>query len=381
MTRGDAGTSVRSAAVESGSVARLAVSLVIALGLALAIAPARVAASGGASSYSDYRARVAQARGVIEAAMPRIADQDVARKAATDIAQLLPPTETVDAGGASVVVDDSVLRVYTLKLDVASREETRQEIAKQIDLHLSSLEAANRALAGTPRSDPAALKQLLAEGVSPARKSIGEYLASWIAKLTDAIQKWLADNIGAQAASLTLKTAVVVVICALAALVAFLLVRGLLGVRRGMAARDAAALDMTSPVVAAAEGLPKDILGHADSLAGEGRFRDAVRALFGGAARELVDRGLLRRTRTRTDAELLVDIASAAPAVATPLSALTVAFEIAWYGHIDPGEAGFSSARGRYGDVLAATQDSLVPATAAGPAAPDVSPSDTAGAR
>ena len=322
--------------------------------LAMVITPTRAMAIDGAASYSDYRGRIAQARAAVDSAMPRIGDQDVARKLAEDVARLLPPTEVVDTGGATVIVDNSILRIYTIKLDAAVREDTRTETAKQLDGHLASLDAANLAIARKPRSDPAALRQLIAEGVSPARRSIGDYLAEWIAKFTDAIQKWLADNMGAKAASATLKTVVWASILALAALVTFLLMRGLLRVRRGVAARDAAALELTSPVVAAAEGLPDDILGHADSLAGQGRFRDAVRALFGGAARELVDRGLLRRTRTRTDSELLADIASTFPAIMPPLTALTLLFEIAWYGHVDPDEAGFRMALGCYGDVLEA---------------------------
>ena len=366
----------RPASSASGVRARVLVPLgILACCLAMVIAPARATAIDGAASYSDYRGRIAQARAALDSAMPRIADQDVARKLAEDIARLLPPTELVDTGRTTVIVDNSTLRVYILKLDVAVREESRTEIAHQLDLHLASLYAANRALAATPRSDPAALKQLIAEGVSPARKSIGDYLAEWIAGFTNAIQKWLADNLGVQAASATLKTVVWTAILTLAALVTGLIVRALLRVRSGVAARDDAALGLTSPVVAAAEGLPDDILGHADALAGQGRFRDAVRALFGGAARDLVDRGLLRRTRTRTDAELLADIASTSPAVAAPLRALTASFEVAWYGHVDPDEAGFRVARGRYGDVLEAiSATSGGSGDAAAPAAPATSP-------
>ena len=347
-----------------------AVALAVLL-LVLAVAPARAFASDGPASYEDYRARIAEARGVLDDAMPRITDQQVAQKAAADITLLLPPTERVDSGNRTVIVDNSILRVYTLKLDVAFKEDTRTELGKQIGEYLASLDAANGPPSGALRSDPAALKALLAEGVSPARTSLGRYLAEWIAKLTDAVQKWLVANLGARGASVALTTTVVVVVCALAALVTFLLLRAILRGRRAVAARDAAALDLRSPAVAAAEGLPVDIVAHADSLAASGRFREAVRALFGGAARELVDRGLLRRTGTRTDAELLAEVAPVAPAVSAPLRALTLAFEVAWYGHVDPGEAGFRTARGRYGEVLAAAGPA---GTAADPAVPDAAP-------
>lgn|GEM_PF-1488775 len=357
MTARRAGMSGRPQAGAPGASGAAAKSFAVALAaflIVLAVAPACASAASEPASYEDYRARIAEARSVLDDAMPRITDQRVAQKAAADITLLVPPTERVDAGGRTVVVDNSILRTYTLKLDVAVKQDTRTELGKQIGAYLTSLDAANAPPSDSLRSDPAALAALLAEGVSPARKSLGDYLSEWIAKLADAIRQWLVANLGARGASVAITTTIWVVVCALAALVTFLLLRAVLRGRRAVAARDAAALDMTSPVVGAAEGLPDDIVAHADSLAASGRFREAVRALFGGAARELVDRGLLRRTRTRTDAELLADVAPVAPAVTPPLFALTLAFEVAWYGHVDPGEAGFRTARGRYADVLAA---------------------------
>jgi hypothetical protein len=347
--------------------------------LVFAGAPPRAHAADGPAPYEDYRSRIAEARTVLEEATPSITDETVARKMAADIARLLPATEAVDAGDLTVLVDNSVLRTYTLELDVAVKEGTRTELGTQIGAYLTSLDAANPPLSGTLRSDPAALKALLAEGVSPARKSLGDYLTEWLAKFADALRQWLVDNLGAKGASTAVTTTLVVVVCALAALVAVLLVRAILRGRRALAARDAAALDMASPVVAAAEGLPADIVAHADSLAGQGLFRDAVRALFGGAARELVDRGLLRRTRTRTDAELLADVAPVAPGVSRPLRELTSAFEVAWYGHIDPSEDGFRVARGRYREVLAAATTATAAAAVAETTAAAAPETDTAG--
>ncbi len=358
-------------ALSAALVAGLAL-LVVAL--ALGGAPARAAAADGPASYSDYRGRIATAITILDDAMPRITDQDVAQRAAADITVLLPPTERVDTGSGLVVVDNSTLRTYTLQLDVAVKGTTRTDLANEIRAYLASLEAANPAGSGTLRSDPAALKALLAEGVSPARKTLGDYLSEWIARLTDAISKWLVANLGRQGASFATTAATVIAVVVLAALVLFLLLRAMARGRRAVARRDKAAPHLTSPVVAAAEGLPDDIVGHADSLAGQGLFREAVRALFGGAARELVDRGLLRRTRTRTDAELLDDVAPVAPGVHPPLRDLTSDFEVAWYGHVDPGEDGFRTARGRYGEVIAATKAAEAAPVAPAPAAPASTP-------
>jgi len=119
-----------------------------------------------------------------------------------------------------------------------------------------------------------------------------------------------------------------------------------------------------SPAVAAAADLPTDALGYAESLAASGAHREAVRALYGGAARHLVDTGAVTRMRTRTNLEMLRDVAAAAPDLAGPFEALTREFERDWYGHADPGSAGFERARCEYGRIVDA-------AAAAGPEAPD----------
>jgi hypothetical protein len=103
-----------------------------------------------------------------------------------------------------------------------------------------------------------------------------------------------------------------------------------------------------------AADLPDDPLEFAERLAAEGRRRDALRALYGGAARRLVETGAVRRMRTRTNAELLRDVRVVAPHVASALSALTERFEAAWYGHGDPGETGFLAAKHSYAEVMEA---------------------------
>jgi hypothetical protein len=107
------------------------------------------------------------------------------------------------------------------------------------------------------------------------------------------------------------------------------------------------------PVVAAAADLPDDPLEYARLLERQGQHREAVRVLYGGAARHLVESGLVARMRTRTNHEMLRDVARSAPSLAPSFEHLTDDFERAWYGHADPGAAGFVSAIGVYEQLVA----------------------------
>jgi len=106
------------------------------------------------------------------------------------------------------------------------------------------------------------------------------------------------------------------------------------------------------PVISAAQDLPPDVVGYAERLAASGRFREAVRALFGGAARTLVELGIISRTKTRTNGELLCDVRATAPSLVAELGDLARIFESAWYGFQDPGASGVERARAQYAAVI-----------------------------
>ena len=110
------------------------------------------------------------------------------------------------------------------------------------------------------------------------------------------------------------------------AIVLAILIRALLNARRGAARAErsrSGPAHTEGPVVAAAADLPDDPLAFAEALAAGGRRREAMRALYGGAARRLVDAGAIRRMRTRTNAELLRDVRESASLAAPALAALT----------------------------------------------------------
>jgi hypothetical protein len=137
---------------------------------------------------------------------------------------------------------------------------------------------------------------------------------------------------------------VLVLTVLLAVLLVLVVVRAIIRARSGIATRPGQAAMPPEPVVPAAEGLPADARAHAASLAAQGRYRDAVRALFGGAARRLVEAGLVRQARTRTNGELLSEVRAVLTQAHVPLSALSSTFEGAWYGHLDPGADGYAEA-------------------------------------
>lgn len=332
--------------------------LALALLVALLTVPVAHAAER-ISSYDDYRSRVTRTHDAVVAAKPTVGSSRAAQDLAALVNTLLPGTERVDVGSGEIVeVDNSIVRSLVARLDASNDTAERTDTALSLEEHLGSLASALGDGANVVPANPALLKELLAQPQLSSRLSLQDLLAKWLAKvaewLTQAFSRVFSRPGSATAVDVVLVVAAAVVVAALL-FAAWMVYRNL---RNALAAHDRRYLAEAryAPVVAAAEGLPADALSYAEELAAAGRFRDALRALFGGAARALVDRGLLRTTRTRTDAELLRDLAPQAPAVVPPLGDLAERFEYAWYGHVEPGEVGFESARGAYRDALGAVE-------------------------
>ncbi len=305
-------------------------------------------ACAASATAAEYRERVATARAAVEEALPGVADEAAAHDLAEEVGALLPAHEQVTLGGGDVSVDNSALHTLLGQMDDAGSADGRRRSAESILAHLDSQQVALGTTGTAPPHDEAALERILKdEGVTkadPQNKLLAE-----IQKLVDKLLAWLtaAGERPAVKASFRVAYYALLVLSGFAVIwIAWLVIRrlrasGLRGDSSGGAADDA-------PVVAAAEGLPDDALAFADAEAANGRFREAVRALFGGAARELVVRGVVPRTRTRTTRELLGDVGDSRPHVLPPLRLLADAFEPAWYGHVDPGSPGYADARAVY---------------------------------
>jgi len=328
---------------------------VAAAALAFLLAAPGLAAAA-TSSLADYRDRVGRAHASVAAATDAKPDRKAVVKVATEVRALLPAGERVSEGTRTVVVADPTLERLLDGLETAGTSQDRAVALDALERHLVTLKVAAGAHGDPAAGDPAALARLLRE-VRPGTDTAAR---SWAQELTDrilqAVTAWLARLSGTREGATRVRAvwiAVLLVLAAVALLVTWRLARSW---RRSLARRDARAAgsrDADAPVVAAAEGLPDDPAAFADTLARSGRHRDAVRALFGGAARTLGERGVLERTRTRTNAELVAEVTEAAPAVAPALRALSDEFEVAWYGHRDPGDEGYRAARGHFEDVTA----------------------------
>ncbi len=330
--------------------------LAIAALLALALLAAPAAAFAAAPiPVAEYAARVSAARDLVETGLGHIGEQPVAHDVATHLRELFPQDESVTLGTQTIPAENGTLRSLIERLDAASTAEQRTQVAAELLSNLRSTEAALGTPGTAPVGDAAVLKRILAdEGVTKtddARKKLTEAFQ----ELIDGMLRWLENATGSPTAQTSFRLiyyALLVASGLLVAWLAYVVIRRM----RATIARAAGEDDAGSgdAVIAAAEGLPDDILAFADTEAAAGRYREAVRALFGGAARELVERGVVARTRTRTDGELLADVAIARPAVLPALTALCSAFEPAWYGHIDPGADGYASAREIYLGFMAA---------------------------
>jgi hypothetical protein len=325
--------------------------------IAVLTAPA-VAGAAGPLTFPAFVSRIEQARRYAEA--PASLETSARATALADNVEALLPvtlpvqdgTRTIDAGLGGV---DAVLR----DLRNARTPTARRSAVEDLQATLTALRAAvgsEASKAAIDPSDPRALGELV--GALPRSSTVAQdTLNSWIEKALDWIAKLLGSlgPTGAPAAGVNRATMLLVLIVPVA-LALLVLGRALIARRRrATAGRSAAELPAgveAGPAVAAAADLPVDALGYARGLAAAGAHREAVRALYGGAARHLVETGAVTRMRTRTNLEMLRDVTAAAPDLAGAFASLTDVFERTWYGHAEPGGAGFERARAQYERVV-----------------------------
>jgi len=328
-------------------VAALAVALLLAVAAhAFAAPPVR--------DVGDFRSRATEARAAVRAAERGGVGVGEARSVASRVQALLPGTETLRTPNGEVNVDDSVVQSLAIHLAAAHTADARREAAVAVERQLTSIIEASTPTVGSTRTDPALLRRMLAEGRGD-RLDLGQRLGELVAGILDWLGRAVEHSGAARPLSTAWRLAFWVAVIALAGVLGVTAWRVVVRLRQSLVAPDARRTGSgdIGAVVAAAEGLPPDALAYADDLAASGRFREAVRALFGGAARYLVERGVVAQTRTRTDGELLAEVVPA-PFVHRPLSVLTGVFERAWYGHADPGADGFADACVRYAEVVRA---------------------------
>jgi hypothetical protein len=84
-----------------------------------------------------------------------------------------------------------------------------------------------------------------------------------------------------------------------------------------------------------------DYRAEAELLAGQGAWREAVRARFRAVIRELEERGVLDPRPGRTAGEVAAEAGAAVPGAAAPLKAAADVFDEIWYGGRPAREAGY----------------------------------------
>lgn len=299
------------------------------------------------------------ALGVPAAASPAATIQDAYRSVskadvrdARDAAEVASEVEPV----LQAVRDDEGMGLADRLRNARSAEE-RRAAKSDLEAHLRTL-AALDAGGDAVQHDRVLLERIMAEEGVAEGAAAQELLRRIQQRVLDWLERFASRWFGSDAASAGLEAIYYLALAASALVGAWLVWRLLsaLLVRsgRGRAEERRSAVGPPVPVVDAARDLPPDALAYADAEAEAGRFREAVRALFGGAARLLVERGVLPVTRTRTTAEILRDVLDRAEAAHAPLAALSALFEPAWYGHWDPGADGYATARKAYLEVAAA---------------------------
>ena len=333
-----------------GRLLLLAALTILVLGALAGIAVAEVEAT----TWSEYARRVSLAHDAVDDAADELLDSSEGTELAARINTLLPAREVVVlAEDEGVVVDNSLLRAMVANLDSSDTPAERASAVTDLGAHLASLQSAVGEPGEDVASDPELLDEILAER-EPDTSAIQAYLAELIERALAWFERTF-GSFGGETAVGFIDWVVRGIVFAIAVVLVYIAFRVIQRLRRSAAERDLRIADAGgAPVVAAAEGLPDDALAHADALAAAGEFREAVRALYGGAARSLVEAGAVRQTRTLTSGELLSAVGPALPEVRQTLTHLTALFEAAWYGHRDPGETGFAQARADHAQIVSA---------------------------
>jgi len=331
--------------------ALVALSLAIVI-VACALAPSSALAQD--ATLRDYTTRVNEAHDAVrkELDRPTITPEN-AKEVSAQVRELLPATESVKQVDDVVLVDNSVLTSLAERLAKEETASERRRITEDMAVHLESLVAVAGKPGNAVPSDPAALETLLSDQQIQERNPLSEFFASLVDRLGTWLMSWFDSASMSPQTSSVVRIVSIVLFAALALGLMWMVIRVIVHLRSGTARKGPRPVLVDAPaIVAAAEGLPDDALAHADELAGRGQWRDAVRALFGGAARELTEAGYVIEAYRRTNGELLLEIRPTAPRVYEPLAALCSEFERSWYGHHDPGAQGFDRARVLFASVL-----------------------------
>lgn len=311
-------------------------------------------AEDDAATWADYADRVALAREAVDDSVGELLDSREGTDLAARVFTLLPAREVVLLGERqTVVVDNSLLRSMVTDLDTSDTSQERAEAVGDLSAHLTSMQFAVGQQGETVPTDPELLGEIL-----DARQPDNSQAQEYINELAQRFAAWfdsLFGEFGGESATNFIDWVVRGIVLVLALVLLYIAFRVLKRLRRSTKERDTRIAEASgAPVVAAAEGLPDDALAHADGLAAAGQYREAVRALYGGAARSLVEAGEIRQARTLTSGELLAAVGPALPEVRQTLAHLSAVFEAAWYGHRDPGESGFLQARADHVLILSA---------------------------
>ncbi len=335
--------------------------LAAAVALCATLAPPSAALGVDLDTYRDD---VAQARAMVDAAANKPLTEREATDLALEVNALVPLRVEVETPDGVAKPDNTIVRTLVAQLDAADTISEREEYVADLAAHLAAMESALGAPGAESRNvvpeDPAALQALLDTG-TPARSPVQEWLAGLIDRLAGWLSRWFSNMSGSSSAGIVFQVVFYVVVGVLALVLLYTAYQFARRWRAGIANRtgEAVAVGSTDAVIEAARDLPADALSYADECAAGGDRREAVRALFGGAARALQESGYIVEARTRTNHELLVEVRPRSPEIYAPLRELALVFERSWYGHRDPAQDEYAAARERYVTVTAAARAAI----------------------
>ncbi len=318
----------------------------LVLSLVLAGAPAH-----GAEALLDreaYRARLDEA--IERLGQRREPSREQASVLASEVASLVPSRVRVRAGDRVMDIDDRETARLIEAFAEARGGAERRVLRDELVAHLEAQRTAIGKVRGTVREDRELLVRIAREeGALPSEQGP---LQGLVERIREWLLAWLARAGSSREASSGLRAIFYVALAASVLVVLFVgwyLVRALRPYSGRRAKRGVAAAVPEVRVTEAEIGLPADALAYADACAEQGDLREAVRALFGGTARSLAERGLITRERVLTTGEIVRRVRdSAVGGIAPHVESLAAIFEPAWYGHLPVDPDTYASARASY---------------------------------
>jgi hypothetical protein len=296
------------------------------------------------STVDDYEKRLARAERTVKEAIERNSPASELALMMNDVKRLLPASEEVEFNGGGARVDNGWLHeamnnvVKNAESDAGRRLAMLGEISARLTRLRQSVKAAQTAEDQALQDQRARLDDILARPEYQPEEKRESVTARWVRRIKEFIVRLLIKLFGGSSARapqaggagliMVLRALIFLVVTAALIFGAAKLARSFQARRKPAEeaeAREALGEEIPEEATAA------DLFAMASDLARQGEYRKAIRRAYIALLCDLDQRGKLRLGRSKTNRDYL-DAMRSERRIYPTFSAMTVAFERAWYG-------------------------------------------------